>query len=143
MGTFLVSPTFVPHVPPIPLGTNGQVLTMVGGIPSFAAGAPQAATLGGRIAFASPAGVAVAAAPAGFGPSTGRILVTLPLGNATWVSLTAGVDGQLLVVRNADATNLLILPAADWGGTGDLGIAPGGRVLIYYDATDALWERTS
>jgi hypothetical protein len=103
--------------------------------------------LGARLAYASPAGGAVAAAPAGFAAGlgasgTGRLIVTLPSGNATWASLTAGADGQLLDVRNHDAANTLILPAAVFlGQTGlDLNLPPGARAFLYYDATDVAWE---
>jgi hypothetical protein len=87
----------------------------------------------------------VAAAPAGFvasaGPTgTGRLIVTLPGGNATWASLTAGVDGQLLDIKNADAVNTLTLPAAVFPGVGDLALPPGNHTLLYYDSTDAAWN---
>lgn len=101
-----------------------------------------AARLGARLVYASPAGGAVAAAPAGFTASTGRLLVTLAAGNATWVSLTAGADGQLLEVKNRDAANVLTLPAANFGGIGDLTLGPGNGVLLYYDTTDG-WQVTS
>ncbi len=38
MGAFITPPTFTPSVPPIRLGSAGQVLTMVNGVPAFAAG---------------------------------------------------------------------------------------------------------
>lgn len=104
--------------------------------------------LGPRVAYASPAGGAVAAAPAGFIASTGstgtgRLIVTLPSGAATWASLTAGADGQLLEVINNDAVNNLTLPASAFFGLGDLELDPKNRVLLYYDATDVAWERIS
>ena len=102
--------------------------------------------LGSRLAFASPAGGAVAAAPAGLSSAVGRLIVTLPGGNATWASLTtAGMaDGQLLEVRNADAVNTLTLPAAVFLGMKgfDQNLGPGNRALLYYDATDVAWEFT-
>jgi hypothetical protein len=106
------------------------------------------AQLGARLAYASPAGGAVAAAPAGFvagiGPAaTGRLLVSLAGGNATWISLTVGVDGQLLEIINVDGANSLTLPAAHFSGFGDLVLGPNNRVLLYYDGTDLVWERTS
>lgn len=104
---------------------------------------PPLSRLGTRLSFASPAGAAVAAAPAGFNTSTGRLLVTLAAGAATWISLTAGVDGQLLQVRNLDANNTLTLPASAFGGFGDLVLPPAGAALLYYDTTAASWERTS
>lgn len=99
--------------------------------------------LGSRLTYASPAGGAVAAAPAGFTSTVGRLIVTLPGGDATWISLTNGIDGQLLEVRNDDTVDNLILPAAFFPGFGDLNLPPGGRALLYYDATDVAWERTS
>lgn len=103
--------------------------------------------LGPRLPYASPAGGAVAAAPVGFvastGPTgTGRLIVSTAAGDATWASLTAGADGQLLEVINTGPNNLT-LPAAVFGGFGDLLIPSGGRALIYYDTTDVSWERTS
>ncbi len=115
------------------------------GVPSSSStsGGGGLAKLGARLAFASPAGGAVAAAPPGFSSAVGRLEVSLAGGNSTWVSLTAGVDGQLLVIANTDAANILILPALNFPGFGDLNIPPGGRALVYYDGTDLLWERTS
>lgn len=99
-------------------------------------------TLGARLAYASPAG-SIAAAPVGFNSGTGRLLVTLPSGNATWTSLTAGTDGQLLEIRNTDATNTLTLPKVNWGGVGDIALSAGNNILTYYDATAATWQVTS
>lgn len=109
---------------------------------SGGSGGSSGARLGSRLAFASPAGAAVAAAPAGFSSATGRLLVTLSA-NTTWISLTAGVDGQLLDVIVAAGAFTLILPAADFLGFGDLNLGLGNRALLYYDSTDVAWERTS
>ncbi len=103
--------------------------------------------LGPRVPYASPAGGAVAAAPAGFvastGPTgTGRLIVDTSAGNATWASLTAGADGQLVEVIN-NGPNNLTLPAAAFKGNGDLFLPPNNRCLVYYDTTDVSWERTS
>ncbi len=114
-----------------------------GAAPRTSSSSGSTAVLGARLVYASPAGGAVAAAPAGFNSTVGRLIVTLGAGNATWASLTAGVDGQLLEVVNADAANTLILPAAAFAGFGDLAIPAGGRALIYYDTTADSWERTS
>lgn len=100
------------------------------------------ALLGARLGFASPAGT-IAASPVGFGTSTGRLIVTLASGNATWTSLTAGSDGQLLEIRNTDGTNTLTLPAADWNGIADILLGPGNNILTYYDATVGRWQVTS
>lgn len=100
------------------------------------------ARLGARLAFASPAGVAVAAAPAGFNSLVGRLLVTLSA-DTTWISLTGGTDGQLLEVKVVAGNFVLTLPAADFLGFGDLALGLNNGVLMYYDATDLHWERTS
>lgn len=105
-------------------------------------GAAAIGRLGPRLAYASPAGGAVAAAPAGFLTTTGRLVVSTVAGDATWASLTQGGDGQLLEVINAGPNNLT-LPASVFIGFGDLFIPPDGRALIYYDSTDVSWERTS
>lgn len=97
------------------------------------------ATLGARLTYASPAGGAVAAAPAGFSNLTGRLIVTLAGGDATWISLTGGDDGQMLVVINADVANTLILSAIGFAGPGVI-LPPSHRALFYYDSTDLLWE---
>lgn len=99
-------------------------------------------TLGSRLGFASPAGT-IAAAPAGFSSTIGRLIVTLGSGNATWTSLTAGADGQLLEIVNNDGANTLTLPQADWGGVGDLTLNPGNKTLAYYDSTLSSWQVTS
>lgn len=139
MSGFLTPPTFAPPVYNIPLGSSGQVLTMVGGVPRFAsAAAASGAILGSRLAYASPAGV-TAAAPVGFSAATGRLYVTLPGGDSTWSSLTAGADGQLLVVINHDVANILTLSAGGFLTSGYV-LPPGHRALIYYDTTDASWE---
>ena len=104
--------------------------------------------LGPRLAYASPAGGAVAAAPPGFvaslGPTgTGRLIVSTAAGDATWASFApAGADGQLLEIINAGPNNLT-LPAAVFLGNGDLFLPPNNRVLTYYDSTDVSWERTA
>jgi hypothetical protein len=121
-------------------GTTGQTIVSAGA--GAATWGSPAAVLGARLAYASPAGGAVAANPVGFSALTGRLIVTLAAGNATWASLTAGSDGQLVLIVNADAANTLILPAAVFLGLGDLNIPPGNRALIYYDSTDASWEQT-
>jgi hypothetical protein len=83
----------------------------------------------------------VAAAPAGFTSAVGRLIVTLAAGNATWISLTAGADGQLLDVKNADAVNTLTLPAVNFPAANDMIIPPGNHTLLYYDGTDAKWNQ--
>lgn len=105
--------------------------------------------LGARLAFASPAGV-IAAAPAGFSANpnspTGRLIVSLPSGNATWSSLTAGYDGQMCEIVNMDAGNTLTLPIADWGGpvgAPDTVLNNGNKILAYYDVSLGAWQVTA
>lgn len=102
-------------------------------------GSSSSAKLGARLAYASPAGLAVAAAPAGFSSTTGRLYVTLAAGDATWTSLTAGGDGQLLSIINNDAANTLTLAAAAFAANG-LILPAGHRALLFYDTTAGSWE---
>lgn len=116
MSGFLPAPTFTPTVPPIPLGTNGQVLTMSGGVPQFTAAS--GGSLPGALAYASPAGSSNNVNPGGtFPTNVGRLVVTLGGGDATWTGLVAGSDGQLVWIYNADAANNLTLSVADAGST--------------------------
>jgi hypothetical protein len=69
--------------------------------------------------------------------------VTLPGGNATWTALAAGSDGQLLEVKNLDATGTLTLPASVFHGVTDLTLDPNNGVLLYYDSTVPGWEVTA
>lgn len=99
------------------------------------------ATLGARLAFASPNG-AIAAAPAGFNSTIGRLLVTLS-GNTTWNSLTAGSDGQFLEVKVVAGNFTLTLPQATFNGIGDINLGLNNGILLYYDSTVGGWEVTS
>lgn len=115
MSGFLPAPTFTPPVPPIPLGTDGKVLTMSGGVPQFLASS--GGNLPAALAYASPAGSSNNVNPGGaFPTNVGRLVVTLA-GDATWTGLVAGADGQLLWIYNADATDNLTLSVADVGST--------------------------
>lgn len=109
---------------------------------SSGGGGSSLARLGARLAYASPAG-SIAATPVGFNSLTGRLLVTLPSGNAAWTSLTAGADGQLLEIKNTDVTNSLTLPQVDWNGVGDITLTPGNNILVYYDSTVGAWQVTA
>lgn len=100
------------------------------------------ATLGARLAFASPSGGAVAAAPAGFNGLIGRLLVTLSA-DTTWASLTAGADGQLLEVKVIAGNFTLTLPQSAFHGIGDLALTLNNGALLYYDSTVPGWEVTS
>lgn len=124
-------------------GFFGQLGSLSGG-----SGGASVTRLGPPVAYASPAGV-IAAAPPGFvaGTSfttgTGVVSVTLAAGNATWSSMTAGAPGQLCEIRNDDGANTLTLPAADWGGPGDITLTPGNKVLSYYDGRLGSWQLTA
>jgi hypothetical protein len=149
MSGFLTQPTFTPPVPPIRLGTAGQVLTMVGAVPAFAAaGAAGGLILSGRRSYASPAGAQNDVNPGGgFPANIGRLVVTLAAGNANWTGLLAGSDGQLLYLTNADAANTLELDVANGGSAAanqfqyqfGLALGPGVSKLLCYDATIAKW----
>lgn len=153
MSGFLTPPTFTPSVPPIQLGTAGQVLTMVSGVPAFAAasGGGSSGTLTGRIAYASPAGANNDVTPPVVLPATWvtthRLIVTLAAGNANWTGLLAGTDGQQLFLTNADAANSLTLNAQNAGSAAanrflylfDVVLGPGVSKLLCYDATLANW----
>lgn len=147
MSGFLTLPAFLPQVQPIPLGTAGQVLTMVNGVPAFAAGSG-GGTLIGRVGYASPAGSQNNVDPgSGFPTNKSRLVVTLA-GNGTWTGLVAGADGQLVYLTNADAADSLTLTSQDAGSVaanrflyagGGIVLPPGASKLLLYDATLALW----
>lgn len=153
MSGFFLPPTFTPSVPPIHLGTAGQVLTMVNGVPAFAAaaGGGSSGILTGRVAYASPAGASNDVAPPVVLPATwlttSRLIVTLAAGNANWTGLLAGADGQLLYLTNADAANSLTLNHSNGGSVPanqllyqfDIVLGPGVSKLLCYDATLAQW----
>jgi hypothetical protein len=154
MSGFLTPPTFTPPVPSIPLGTTGQVLTMVGGVPAFATPGAGGGTFAGRVAYASPAGANNNVSPPVVLPATWltthRLIVTLAGGNANWTGLLAGADGQLLLVTNADAANSLELDAQNGGSLAanqflyqfSIVLGPGVSKLLCYDATLAKWLLT-
>lgn len=150
MSGFLTAPTFTPSVPPIALAPNGQVLTMVNGLPAFAA-AGGGGTLANRVAYASPAGANNNVAPPVVAPATWlttqRLVVTLAAGNANWTGLLAGSDGQLMLLTNADALNTLTLNARNAGSLAanqflyqfDVALGPGVSKLLCYDGPLAKW----
>lgn len=146
MSGFLTPPAFTPPVPSIPLGTVGQVLTMVGGKPQFATGGGGGFG-GGYLAYASPAGSSNNVAPAGFNATIGLLNVTLGAGAATWTGLAAGSDRQLVIIANADPTNALTLAASNSGSLaanqfrapGDVFIPPLAAIWAAYYATAGKW----
>lgn len=149
MSGFLTAPTFTPPVPPIRLGTAGQVLTMVSGIPVFATTAAAGGLiLSGRRAYASPAGAQNDVNPGGGFPlNIGRVVVSLAAGNAVWTGLLAGADGQLIFLTNGHAANSLELDVANAGSAPanqflyqfNIVLGPGVSKLLCYDATLAKW----
>lgn len=141
MGGFFFPPAFVPGIPPIPLGSAGTILTMVGGLPVFTAGSGITPALGDSITYASPAGVSNNVNPTGFDAGVGAIIVTLAGGNATWTGLIAGVEGQTVRITNGDAANSLTLDAPfnagssaanQFQGFGNQVLLPNMSVLIQY-----------
>lgn len=105
-------------------------------------GGGKTTVLGSRLAYTSPSGAGVAAAPAGFSSAVGRLLVTLTA-NTTWVSLTGGGDGQLLDIKIVAGNFILTLPAADFPGIGDQTLGLNNHMLLYYDTTDVLWNEAT
>jgi hypothetical protein len=144
VGGFFTPPAFTPPVPPIALGTTGQVLTMVGGRPQFTS---PGGTLGSYLAYVSATGTLNDVTPAGFGGGIGLLDVTLPSGPATWTGLAAGVNHQELIIANADTVSALTLaalngasqPGNQFRNSGDLFIPPLAAVLLVYYTTPALW----
>lgn len=103
----------------------------------------------GPVIFASPTGASNDVNPTGFGPGVGRLDVTLAAGVANWTGLAAGVDGQLLIISNQDATNSLTLNRENAGsaaanrfsGAADPVLAPGASArLMYYGGTINRWR---
>lgn len=105
---------------------------------------------GGFITYNAPTATVNNTAPAGFGPTVGRVDVTLGAGAATnFTGLTAGVDGQALLLCNTDATFALTLnnqnagstAANRFAGSGDRVLAPGQTAyLMYYGGTINRWR---
>lgn len=107
-------------------------------------GGSSVATLGSRLAYASPNGN-VAAAPAGFSSSVGRLLVTLT-NNTVWgvaPGLTGGGDGQLLEVKVVAGNFTLTLPQTLFNGVADIILTLNNGILLYFDSVQGEWEVTS
>ena len=151
MSGFLSAPQFSPPVQPISLGTNGQVLTMVGARPQFS-NAAGGGGIGPAIAFNSPAGVIdpnIVGFTAGVGSAgTGRIKVTLAA-DTSWEGLPAGTDGQQLVILVVAGNFTLTLLALS-GATAqakilsnlNFAIRLNSSLSLTYDATLAQWILT-
>jgi hypothetical protein len=145
VGAFFQSPTFSPPVPPIALGTNGQTLQMVGGLPKFAAGGAGAnAPVPGSATIALATGNYNNYAGGGFGVGTQKLFITPTGGDVTITGLAALSDGLMALIANMDANNNIFLPfvsglslAANQfygpGGSGSsLFLSPGARALLVY-----------
>lgn len=113
MGSFLSPPTWTPPVAPIPLGTSGQVLTMVGGVPAFAAAGAGGGFAGAEISAAPLAGNNNNFNPGGspVWPGTlaapyGILILTdgATPGAATLTGLLAGLARQQVILVNNRAT---------------------------------------
>lgn len=110
-----------------------------------------AGVMGPLVTYASATGSINDVAPAGFSvaPSapTGRLDVTLAAGIATFTGLLAGADGQLLWLRNADATHALTLSNDDaasaaanrFKGTGNAVLAAFASILLCYSTAASRW----
>lgn len=149
MGSIILPPTWVPPQAPVPLGTNGQVLTIVDGALKFAdsgGGGGTGGIIGSYLAYASGSGTQDNVSPSDFpGESSapvGRLGVTLADGAATWTGLLAGNDGQILQLINLDASNSLTLNAQDAGSSAanrfiapaDITLPPGDSIFGVYTA---------
>lgn len=105
--------------------------------------------IGTQLAYSSAAGSLNDVSPASFASTVGRLDVTLASGAATWTGLLAGTDGQMLIVRNVDATNNLTLAVLNasslaanrfYGSAGGYVITPGGsRLFVYYGGSTNKW----
>lgn len=100
--------------------------------------------------YASPSGTTnnvVSGVPLFLGNA--RLAVTLAAGNATWTGLAAGLDGQHLVLWNADAANTLTLAVQNsgslvqnrfQGSAGNYALIHGNAILmVYYAGTVNAW----
>lgn len=134
LGIVLIDPTTgLPYVASGGGGTPGTGITSVGGFS----------------AFVSPAGGQNDVNPgSGFPALLGRIDVDTSAGNANWTGLLAGVDGQIVVIRNAAGANNLTLNNQNAGSTaanrfaaaGDFTLVPGNAIwVIYYGGSVNRW----
>lgn len=147
MSEFFTPPVFNPPAYEIPLGTAGQVLTMVSGVPRFAAGSGGGGGVGTY--FLSPATTGVInnfVIAAG----VGRVDIDTTTGNIelTGIAMTGGnVDAGLLIVRNIGANNV-ILDSENAGSTAANRMQLPGQMflnkfdsflLCYYGGTVNRW----
>lgn len=115
MGSFLTAPVFLPIQAPLPNGTAGQVLTIgANNQRVWAAGGGGGSAIGTYFASSATTGVfnnfAIAA-------GVGRLDLDTTTGDIELTGITAGTDGQLLIVRNKAGTNNVILDSENAGST--------------------------
>lgn len=122
------------------------------GLP-YVAGSPSPGTgvtsVGGFSAFVSPAGAQNNVNPgSGFPAAIGRIDADTSAGDANWTGMLAGVDGQIVIIRNATGANNLTLNSENAGSTAanrftaaaDMTLPPGGAIwAIYYAGSVNRW----
>lgn len=147
MSGFLIPPTFAPPAYGIPLGSDGEVLTMVAGVPRFAAAASGGA--GGYLACTVPSGTSNDFDPGAPWPSgVGRLDLDASLGNATLTGLIAGSDGQIVYLSNIDPSFSIVLANQNTGSAAanrfrtvdDLTLVPGDTlVILYYGGAVNRW----
>ncbi len=134
LGIVLIDPTTgVPYVASGGGGTPGAGVTGVGGYSSYV----------------SPAGAQNNVNPgSGFPLLLGRIDVDTSAGDANWTGLLAGVDGQIVLIRNAAGANNLTLNSQNasstaanrFAGSGDFVLPAGGAIwVIYYAGSVNRW----
>jgi hypothetical protein len=101
------------------------------------------------LSYASPTGVSNNVAPPGFQSNITRLWVTLPSGSAEWTGLKAGVDGQEIILTNADPANNLQLDIENggsiaanqfYGTDGEYILNPGNSIILcYYGGSQNQW----
>lgn len=98
------------------------------------------------VSFADGGGLSLRIQPAGVWPNTNLLIVDTSAGDAQWGGLAVGTQGQLLwIVNKIGGANLTLLVNSglpvngneQFTGSGDLTIAAGDSLLIYYDTTIA------
>ena len=105
-------------------------------------------SVGGFSSFAPAAGATNNANPgSGFPALLGRIDVDTTAGNANWTGLLAGVDGQIVIIRNTGANNLVLnnqnassTAANRFSAAADFTLVPGDAVwVVYYGGSVNRW----
>lgn len=134
MISFLNPPTFNPPVYAIPLGTTGQVLTMVGGRPQFSGAGGGGGGVGTFLANAPTAGVKNNFNPPGFGVGVGRLDIDTTAGDVELTGLASGADAQLLIVTNTGANNLILDPQSALSVAANRFRLPGQMFINQFDA---------